>query len=650
MIGGNGHVIRDLSGKKSYRQDKDKKKWGLNKKIVFLLCFILLVAWLWPFFFSKDDQDKTTQDVETESLQLVEQRVSRKTIYDRNLMELAMSFTVNSIYVKPLEFDDIASTVTQLADVLGLAEQDLLAELKTQRSFKWLVKNISKEKADKVAALDLAGVYFYEQEERFHPKQVHVSHVIGDVTDERGLSGVELFYDNLLHESEGEEALADEIGDAVGKDLVLTLDVAMQKMLEGEMLKLLPKIKNEEAVFLDQTAISALVMGAATGEIFAYAQLPSAGTIRSDTEIGDRILSRQVRTGMLSKLFDVAAAYNEGRGALSSDKVVPEGIHYLRPRKMKKKRVSQQIWWGQFDDGTYGAMWLAKALTDLGQLPGNGHVPLLNGHYAVDLPGQNGGPGTGISLLCSFAGLVNGGQGVSPHFLKAVFSENQGVQEWEWPNTNSEIIELEASRSFVRFLRESVPSSNSVMIAEVLFPPKDYKPVAAEGEQEAGEGVPVEARPPVIENGTMVALAAVPAKKPQLVMLLTVDDGRFDLGQKSLVKRHVNTFMQKAVQQFGKNRNKKISVDSRADREQVIEQWLASRGAIAPRKTVKKKSARKKMADVRGMSLRQALQELEYFETKIVIKGSGRIVRQHPQQGAKIMDDTVIVLQAEAGK
>lgn len=648
MIGGKGPVIRDLSVKGRYRQEKEKKRG--NKKLLALLGLVLLAVLLRPFFFSKQGDD-SSEEKSKETLSLNEDGVSRKNIYDRNLEELAISFKISSIYVKPLEFDDIATTVMQLAQVLELDEQELLEELKTQRSFKWLVKNISKEKADKVSALGLPGVYFYEQEERFYPNRINASHVIGDVTDDHGLSGVELFYDNLLRESESEQAFVDAVGGAVGKDLVLTLDVEMQVMLEGEMMKLLAKTKDEEAVFADQTAISALVMGAATGEIFAYAQLPAAGDVGQDLEMAGGLLSRRIEPGMLSLLFEVAAAYNEGRNVLSSEEMLSENIHYLRPRKLKKKRISRKVKWARFKDGTYGSQWLAESLAELGQLPGSGYPQLLNSHYAVDLPGSNGGPGTGINILCSFAGLVNGGRGVAPHFLKAVFSENQGLQEWQWPNANTEIIQPSASKSFIRFLREAAPSSGSVLVAEILFPPKDFiLQEELDSVQDSQSGGQEELRQPVIKNGNLIALAAVPAKKPELVMLVTLDGGRFDLTEDSLVKQQVKNIMQKAGKQYQKNRNRKISFKSQNHKNEVAEMWLSRQTTSTRSKAGRKKIAGDKMVDVHGMSLRRALQELESFEVKIFIKGSGVIVRQHPKAGTKLSSGTVVILQAEVVK
>ena len=169
----------------------------------------------------------------------VEERVQRNNIFDRNLSELAVSFRVSSVYVKPLEFDNIEETVALLAGTLEFDEQQMLTELKTQRSFKWLVRNISPSKAAEIESLKLNGVYFYEEDERFYPSQVNISHVIGEVKDEHGLSGIESFYDTLLRWEIGEPGTEDEQEDkpVAGKDLILTLDVRMQKALEKEKLE-----------------------------------------------------------------------------------------------------------------------------------------------------------------------------------------------------------------------------------------------------------------------------------------------------------------------------------------------------------------------------------------------------------------------------
>ena len=643
MIGRKGPGVKDLSAKGRYRQEKKQEK-GHKKLLAFL--FVILLALLFRPFFLSEQEDESTEEKHEEMLPLHEKTVSRKNIYDRNFEELAVSFQLSSIYVKPLEFNDIASTVRQLAEVLELDEQKLQEELKNQRSFKWLAKNISQDKADKVAALGLAGIYFYKQEERFYPNRINASHIIGDVTDDHGLSGVELFYDNLLRENASKQGVLDTVDGPLAKDLVLTLDVAMQMMLEGEMLKLLSKTKNDTAVLENQTAMSALVMEAATGEIFSYAQLPAAGTLDPDRQMEGGLLTGQRDPGMLSMLFDVAAAYNEGRNVLSAAEVLPEKIHYLRPRKMKKKRVTRKIRWARFDDGSYGSIWLADAFVELGQLPGSGYSSLLNGQYAVDLPGSNGKPGTGISLLCSFAGLVNGGYGVAPHFLKAVFTENQGMQEWLWPHVNSEIIQSEASKSFVRFLQEAAPSSGSVTVAEILFPPEGF----IVSEKDADHGAQVDGDDvPVIEGGNLITLAAVPAIRPELVMLLTIDGGRFDLAEESWVKQHVKKIMQRAWKQYRENRNRKTSRKPQSDRAEITEKWLAQHVTAGQGVVRSKRTAGKSMVDVHGMSLRRALQKLEYLEVKIVIHGSGAIVKQQPKAGAKLSADTVVVLQAEPG-
>ncbi|MCJ7602376.1 MAG: hypothetical protein MUO63_12880, partial [Desulfobulbaceae bacterium] len=264
-----------------YSRDEEKKKRIVRQWFLAGLAVMLIMAVAYFFFFresppTESDRAKNeTVNVNEEVPLAVPQKkeeVRRRNIYDRNLNELAISFKVDSIYVKPLEFDNIEKTVSLLADALNLDGKDVLEELKTQRSYKWVVKNISPEKATSVAALNLPGVYFYEQEQRFNPSRANMGQIIGEVKDGHGLSGIELFYDNLLL---GSSAQADSVTTGGGgKSLVLTLDGKMQLLLEQEMTAMLNEIRLDEAVAEEMTAVSALLMDADQGEILAYVKLP----------------------------------------------------------------------------------------------------------------------------------------------------------------------------------------------------------------------------------------------------------------------------------------------------------------------------------------------------------------------------------------
>ncbi len=123
----------------------------------------------------------------------------RGTIYDRNGTELAMSIDVDSVFAVPSEIPDQESTAQVLANVLNLDAQDLLARLRSQRNFAWMKRKVDAETSDRIRELNLRGIYFQKEPKRFYPKRDLAAQVIGYVgTDDEGLGGIELVYDDDL--------------------------------------------------------------------------------------------------------------------------------------------------------------------------------------------------------------------------------------------------------------------------------------------------------------------------------------------------------------------------------------------------------------------------------------------------------------------
>jgi len=656
-----------------YRRDEEKKKRIVRQWFLAGLAVMLIMAVSYFFFFresppTESDRAKTgTVNVYEEAPLAVPQKkeeVRRRNIYDRNLNELATSFKVDSIYVKPLEFDNIEKTVSLLADALNLDEKDVLEELKTQRSYKWVVKNISPEKATSVAALNLPGVYFYEQEQRFNPSRANMGQIIGEVKDGRGLSGIELFYDNLLL---GSSAQADSITTGgVGKSLVLTLDGKMQLLLEQEMTALLNEIRLHEAAAEEMTAVSALLMDVDQGEILAYVKLPFFAATKlgpaNSFEGVDRMMSGQMDPGVLSLIFKAAVNFDQARLAAleeqAEEQAPIENIKFLAPRMMKKIREGPvQSTWVQLQDGSYASDWLAAALEDEKAAAENGEVDFSDfgkildrvGRCMLDLPGDNGGKETGIGLLCGYAALVNGGNGVTPHMLKATLSETGQQEQWPWPPQENKVIGLDASRDLVLFLREKAQPAASVLVGEILRPRGD---IAVTVEKVAppvdGGTAKQEAKPDmaVIPHCDVLALASVPVKKPELVMLIVVDDAKIDVMQSSSLKQHADDFLQSALKLHQKKENGKAAPQS-VSRAEIFQRWMMRNKQMGFDVLGGRKDDADTMIDVRGMSIRKALQELHRFDVKVVIEGSGIVKRQHPDAGSKLKEGTLVILKAE---
>ncbi|MBI5558179.1 MAG: PASTA domain-containing protein [Deltaproteobacteria bacterium] len=647
-------------------ENRGKKISGL--KIIVLLGIIISLAWGYSFFFVKSvpETEGVTKVEEPAPSPPPEEEKNRKNIYDRNLRALAISFKVESIYVKPLEFDDIEKTVSSLAGALELDEKNVLDELKAQRSFKWVVKNISPEKARSVEALKLPGVYFYEQEQRFYPNRANTAHIVGEVKDGRGLSGVELLYDDILLSNAGQPGAAENGGREIG--LVLTLDSKMQMLMEQEMTEMLKEISAHESASENITGVSALLVDASAGEILAYSKLPSFAVtdLHAASSAGgeDRLLSGQLDPGLLSQLYRVAAFYEQGLPVMAGADVLPEYIKLLAPRLTKKARGgSGKFPVVQVKDGSYVSDWLVSALLEQQwATEKNINEPFditgikeTFGQCTVDLPGENGGKDTGLGMLCGFASLVNGGKMITPHFLKSTLSEAGEQKEWQWPAQDNKVIGSDASRGLVFVLRKGAQATNGPFVLELLQPQKDLpadagmetapvEATAATGNKT--EKPEIKADSAFVARGDALALAAVPASKPELVLLIMVDDGHFDMNKPSPVKHHAESLLQAALPLYHQKDGGKQQAES-LSREEIFQRWRLKNN-LGPDWAAVRKEDGDKMINVRGMSLRKALQELQRYNVKVVVEGSGVVKMQHPAAGSKVPDGTLVVLKAEA--
>ncbi|MEW6500150.1 MAG: hypothetical protein AB1456_01555, partial [Thermodesulfobacteriota bacterium] len=197
----------------------------------------------------------------------------RKNIYDRNFNELAVSFRLASIYARPLELDEPEKAAKLLAKNLGVNEAELLASLKAERSFVWVGRQIPQEQADKIAEANLKGVHVLQRSYRYYPQHEAAGHVVGFVKDEQGLAGLESYYDNILRGSGVYDPLLPKNtlppAIASGKaaaHVVTTIDLRLQRELEGRLQHLLAETKAQSG--------AALVLLPASGEILALASAP----------------------------------------------------------------------------------------------------------------------------------------------------------------------------------------------------------------------------------------------------------------------------------------------------------------------------------------------------------------------------------------
>jgi len=226
-------------------------------------------------------------------------KFARADIVDRNGEILATSLETASLYADPSKIKNPAEAARKLVAVLPeLSFAEVEAKLSSGKRFVWLKRKLSPRQKWDVNALGVPAFEFRREEERLYPHGRLAAHVLGYVdTDNKGLGGIEHFFEDRLSDSE-----------AVGSALNLSLDIRVQYALADEL---------EAAKRAYQAKGAAgLVMDVNTGGILGMVSLPDydPNSVRGvgDDERFNRVTKGVYELGSTFKTFTFAAALDDG--------------------------------------------------------------------------------------------------------------------------------------------------------------------------------------------------------------------------------------------------------------------------------------------------------------------------------------------------
>jgi cell division protein FtsI (penicillin-binding protein 3) len=209
----------------------------------------------------------------------------RGILYDRNLRELAMTVQVDSIYAVPTEIDDKKAAARTLAAIVHVdpadaqSREDQIAErLEKGHGFAWVARRVSTETSTRVKGLNLKGIYFQKEFQRFYPDNQIAAQVLGYVgLDDNGLGGLEQKFDSRLHGVSGRmftamDARRHVLGSIAhepepGQNLQLTIDENIQFMAERALDRTMEKTHADSG--------TVVVQDVHTGQILALAIRPT---------------------------------------------------------------------------------------------------------------------------------------------------------------------------------------------------------------------------------------------------------------------------------------------------------------------------------------------------------------------------------------
>ncbi len=252
---------------------------------------------------------------------------NRGRILDRNGLILASSVPAASIWAIPEDVDqddpEVRAKLKDLAKLLAMPLADLQSRLADEdKSFVWIKRQLDWELGQKIAALNIKGIYQRKEYKRQYPEGEPAAHVVGFTNvEDHGQEGMELAFNSLLAGKPGSRrVIKDRLGRVVegvgevvppvdGKDMQLSIDSKVQFFAYQ-------KLRDQVAAHKAKAG-SVVVLDAVTGEVLALANYPSYEPNKRQNLTGEQLRNRALtdtfEPGSTMKPFTIALALETGR-------------------------------------------------------------------------------------------------------------------------------------------------------------------------------------------------------------------------------------------------------------------------------------------------------------------------------------------------
>jgi len=526
---------------------KGRRRSPVNRRLRLILAFLLVgftvllgrAAWL-----------QAVQAGSLSKLAAKQHRASvivpaaRGTIFDRTGVQLAIGEQATTVYADPQQVRDPRLVASAAARVLGVNGDALNRALANKnRSFVYVERKADPAKAALLAKRGLAGLGFYPEERRFYPQGSVASHVLGYAgVDNHGLAGLELQLDKTIAGKPGSETrVIDALGHAIdvvdqqravdGRNVRLTIDHTIQANAEAVLRQTITRwqAKGASAVVLDPRTGDVLAMADAPGfDANAFGSTPPAVTRnRAVTDVYEPGSTFKLVTvaGVLSdRLVTPGTAFSLPYSIQVSDRV----IHDAELRGTETMSVARIL----AQSSNVGAITLAEKLGPerlytwmrrfgFGATTGVGFPAESSGFVLKpdewsgstigNVPIGQGVAVTPVQMAAAYATIANRGVWVQPHLVSHV----QGAKRVH-PKTRrvlSRTIAAELNAMLQNVVREGTGTLAAVPGYKVAGKTGTAQKPDSHGGYSSGRYV-----------ASFVGM--VPASRPRLVVLVTVDEPR----------------------------------------------------------------------------------------------------------------------------
>jgi len=472
----------------------------------------------------------------------------RGTIYDTNHREMALSIDVTSIVAHPPNIEDPAATSRALNRTLKIDVNSLKQRLTSDKSFVWVKRKVTPKEVKDVKALDLKGIDFISEHERFYPNKTLAAQMLGfSGTDGHGLEGIEYYYDTYLKGTtcsftvlkdafkRGFDAEKNVMPDCSGNNLILTIDHNIQYLSERAL--------EEAAVKFNAKSGMAIVMSPKTGAILAVAHYPffnpnSFGEFDRDLW-RNRSITDPFEPGSTMKIFTACAAIESGGYS-------PNAIFFCENGKY---RIGKNIVRDTHPHGWLSIQQIVKFSSNIGtikigEMTGPEHIYKTFCNFGfgektgIDCPGETSGSlshynrwskidagaisfGQGVAvsalqLITAASAIANDGVLMAPYIVQAITDQNGRLIKSSSPRMVRRVVSLETART-VKKIMASVTTEGGTGVNAAL---EGYSVCGKTGTAQKID----EKGTYSDEKYTASFLGFIPAEDPEITVLVVIDE------------------------------------------------------------------------------------------------------------------------------
>ena len=580
----------------------------------------------------------------------------RGPILDRRGAPLATSTATESLFVQPRSVGDPVRVAARLAPVLGQPEREVHAALTSARPFVWLRRKLPPTMSEQVRALREPGLGFLPESLRLYPNRELAAHVVGFEGAEGGLEGVERAFNTELAGVSGKviagrDALGREVATPhllqapqPGHGVALTIDSTIQYIAEREI----------DAAYrrTHAKAAMAVVLEPRTGDILAMAIRPTFNPntfldVPSADYWRNRAVTDPFEPGSTFKAILAAAALEEGvvkpddriNGENGAITLAGTTIHdwkkygWLTFAEVLQNssnvgsikvglslgRERYHRYMKAFGFGTTTGVGLAGE--SRGMLRDPQRWSLLS------LPTMSIGQEisvTALQLVAAFGAIANDGMLMQPRLVRSTIDpDGREARRFE-PRAVRQVISPETARTLTGLLVRVVESGTGHFAAIPGYAVGGKTGTAQKLDPATGRY----SRAP----GVLSFVGFAPTDDPRFAMLVMLDEPKNEKWGSEAAAPVFNA--------IGREILRYLEVPPRDIQPLQI---VTGPEVIAPRVRLASTAAEpvdadgtKRMPDLTGKTLRQALGALEPLQVEVRLAGQGRIVRQMPAAGEPV--------------